>query len=84
MSEEVEESDGVIYSAEEARWNEFRLLHEQETGLIADVDKGDLLLTSAGVVLGLADVRSQCLWMKRGISLNALKRCILIWALWGC
>lgn len=84
MSEEVEESDGVMYSVEEARWNDLRLLHEQETGSIPDVDMGDLLLRSAGVALGLADVRSQCLLMKRGVSLNALKRCILIWALWGC
>lgn len=44
MSEEVEESDGVIYSEEDARWNELRLLHEQETELIPDADIGDLLL----------------------------------------
>ena len=81
MSEEVEESDGVMYSVEDARWNELRLLQEQETELIPDADLGDLLLRSAGVVLGLAEVRSQCLLMKRGMSLNALKRCILIWAL---
>jgi hypothetical protein len=81
MSEEVEESDGVIYSAEPARWNEVRSLHEQETGLIPDPGKEDLLLRSVGVLLEFAAVRSQCLLMKIGMSLKALKRCILICAL---
>jgi len=80
MSSEVEESDGVMYSVEEARWTEFRLLHGQETCSIPDGIE-DLLLRSVGWSLGFAAVRSQCLLMKRGMSLNALKRCILICAL---
>ena len=30
MSDEVDESDGVMYSFDEARWNESKLLQAQE------------------------------------------------------
>lgn len=79
MSDEVDESDGVIYSDEAALWNESRLLQEQE-----------MLWMPAGlartVVLALfwfAAVRSQCLFRNIGMSENARKRWVLICAL-GC
>lgn len=78
----VDESDGVMYSVEAARCNGLRLLHGQETLLIPDPDPDiEGLWRSVEGLLGCAAVRSQCLLMKRGMSLNALKRCILICAL---
>jgi hypothetical protein len=81
MSDEVEESEGVMYSVEEARWKWSRLLHEQETLLIPGAWILGLVGKSAGVLLGLAAVRSQCLLMKMGMSEKALKRWVLICAL---
>lgn len=71
MSDEVDESDGVMYSVEAARSKELRFEQEQVT-----------LWSPAGLVavvlFGFAAVRSQCLLMKRGMSEKARKRCVLI------
>jgi hypothetical protein len=77
MSDEVEESDGVMYSVEDARSKEFRFEQEQEM-LLMPVG---FVLTGAVVVVGFAAVRSQCLFMKMGMSEKARKRCVFICAL---
>lgn len=81
MSEEVEESEGVMYSDEEARWKESRLLQRQEMLLMPVPGRAGLLARSAGAWFGFAAVRSQWRFMKIGMSENALKRWVLIWAL---
>jgi hypothetical protein len=78
MSEEVEESDGVMYSADEARWNWSRLLQEQPTLLTPFPWCGGEILTSCGGLLGSAAVKSQCRLMKMGMSEKARNRCALI------
>lgn len=84
----MEESDGVMYSDEEARWNDSRLLHEQERLFISLPVPvpwmAGLVLRSVVALLGFVAVRSQCLLMKMGMSENALKRWVLIWALGEC
>lgn len=69
MSEEVEESDGVMYSVEAARWKESRLLQGHETLCIPP----DLVMAALEVFeeLGLAEVRSQCFLMNSGMSEKA-------------
>lgn len=59
MSDEVDESDGVMYSLDEARWKGSRLLQEHEMLLIAVPWTADLELTSVSELLWLAAVRSQ-------------------------
>lgn len=81
MSDEVEESEGVMYSVEEARWKWSRLLHEQATLLIPGAWMVGFVGNSAGVLFGFAAVRSQCLFMKMGMSEKARKRWVLICAL---
>jgi hypothetical protein len=75
----VEESEGVMYSDEAARRNVPRLLQEQVTLVMPEV--GRVRFSFEVVVFGFAAVRSQCRFMKIGISENARKRCVLIWAL---
>ena len=60
MSEEVEESEGVIYSVEEARWNWSRVLHAQET-LVTPAAEDEALAGSSCVAVPefVAAVRSQ-------------------------
>lgn len=77
MSDEVEESDGVMYSVEVARSREVRFEQEQVMLLMP----AGLVLTIVVALFGFAAVRSQCLFMKRGMSEKARKRCVLIWAL---
>jgi len=72
MSDEVEESDGVMYSADGARWNWSRLLHEHEILLIPVPD--DFGVRTRGVFIALAAVRSQCRLTKIGISEKARNR----------
>jgi hypothetical protein len=81
MSDEVEESEGVMYSVEEARWKWSRLLQEQETLFIPGAWMAGFVGSSVGVLLGFAAVRSQCLLMKMGMSEKARKRWVLICAL---
>lgn len=64
MSDEVDESEGVMYSVEAALWKVSRLLQGQET----------LWMPCFGRVLGvlgLAEVKSQCFLMKSGMSEKA-------------
>lgn len=77
MSDEVEESDGVMYSVEAARSKEFRFEQEQVRLWMP----AGLVLTVVVALFGFAAVRSQCLLMKRGMSEKARKRCVFIWAL---
>jgi hypothetical protein len=70
-----------MYSVEEARWKWSRLLHEQETLFIPGAWMVDLVGSCVGALLGLAAVRSQCLFMKMGMSEKARKRWVLICAL---
>lgn len=74
MSDEVEESDGVMYSAEEARWNWSRLLQEQPTLFIPFPWCDGEFFTSRGGLLGSAAVKSQCRLMKMGMSEKARNR----------
>lgn len=78
---EVEESDGVMYSFDEARWKVSRLLQAQERLLMSVPGMGGLAFRSVGVWSGFAAVRSQCLLMNMGMSEKALKRWVLICAL---
>lgn len=69
MSDEVEESDGVIYSDEADLWKASRLLQGQETlWMLAGLGMAVL------PVLGFAALRSQCLFIKIGMSEKARKR----------
>lgn len=77
MSDEVEESDGVMYSVEAARSKEVRFEQEQVRLWMP----AGLALTVVVALFELAAVRSQCLLMKRGMSEKARKRCVFIWAL---
>jgi hypothetical protein len=79
ISEDVEESEGVMYSEEAARRNVSRLLQEQVTLVMPEF--GRVGFPFGVVVFGFAAVRSQCRFMKIGISEKARKRCVLIWAL---
>lgn len=82
MSEDVEDSDGVGYSFEGARWKHAsRLLHRQERLLMPVPGTEGLVVRSAGEWFGFAAVKSQWRLMKIGMSENALKRWVLIWAL---
>lgn len=72
MSDEVEESDGVMYSADEARRNWSRLLHGHETLLIPVPD--DFGVSTWAVLVALAAVKSQCRLTKMGISEKARNR----------
>lgn len=60
MSDGEDESEGVKYSVDGARWKASKLPQEHET----------LLIPSPGVVF-FAAVRSQCRLMKMGMSENA-------------
>jgi hypothetical protein len=76
MSEEVEESEGVMYSDEAARWKVSRLLQVQEMlWMPGGLGSGELGL------FWFAAVKSQCLFRKIGMSEKARKRCVFIWAL---
>jgi hypothetical protein len=75
----VEDSEGVMYSDEAARRNVSRLLQEQVTLFMPEF--GRVRFSFEVVVFGFAAVRSQCRFMKIGISEKARKRCVLIWAL---
>lgn len=81
MSDEVEESEGVMYSDEGARWKVSRLLQRQEMLLMSEAGMGGLLLRSVEAWFGFAAVRSQWRLMKMGMSEKALKRWVLICAL---
>lgn len=77
----MEESEGVKYSDEAARWKESRLLQRQEMLFMPDPGSAALLDRSVGPWFGFAAVRSQWRLMKIGMSEKALKRWVLIWAL---
>jgi hypothetical protein len=77
MADEVKESDRIMYSVEEARWNVSGLLHEQERLLVPGT--GGLLLRSLGA--WFAAVKPQCGLMNIGMLEKALKRWVLIEAL---
>lgn len=68
-----------MYSDEEARRNTSRLLQEQVTLVMPEF--GTMGFPFGVVVFGFAAVRSQCRFMKIGMSEKARKRCVLIWAL---
>jgi sensor c-di-GMP phosphodiesterase-like protein len=77
MSDEVEDSDGVMYSVEAARSKLLRFEQEQVTLWMPE----GLVLTVVAALFWFAAVRSQCLLMNRGMSEKARKRCVLICAL---
>lgn len=77
MSDEVEESDGVMYSEEAARSKDDRFEQEQ----VMLWKPAGLAFVGVFEVFWFAAVRSQCFLMKIGISEKARKRCVLIWAL---
>lgn len=74
MSDEVDESEGVMYSFDGARWNVSKLLQPHETLLIPLLLIECFVLTSIPELAWFAAVKSQWRLMKRGISEKARKR----------
>lgn len=81
MSDEVDESEGVMYSVDEARRKWSRLLHEQDTLSIPDTWAAGFVGRSVDALPGFAAVRSQCRLMKMGMSEKARNLWVLICAL---
>jgi hypothetical protein len=81
MSDEVEESEGVMYSVDGARWKWSRLLHEQETLVKPDGWTAGFVGRSIDALPGFAAVKSQCRLMKIGMSEKARNLWVLICAL---
>lgn len=81
ISDDVDESEGVMYSVDEARWNWSRLLQEHDIlfmpGPVPVPGREDLVDT-LGLDVWLADVRSQWRLMKMGMSEKARKRWVFI------
>lgn len=81
MSDDVDESEGVMYSDDEARWNWSRLLQEQDILFMpVPVPGREDFVETLGLEVWLADacVRSQWRLMKIGMSEKARKRWVFI------